>query len=50
MDCSMNVIEEIDGLYRGKQNWKTYTMDNDGYQWIKELSMKDKLKQIGENI
>ena len=25
-------------------------MYKDGYQWIKELSMKDKLKQIGESI
>ena len=50
MDCSMDVIEETDGLYRGKENWKTYPVYKDGYQWIQELSMKDKLKQIGENI
>ena len=50
MDCSMAVIEETDELYRGKENWKTQTMYKDGYQWIKELSMKDKLKQIGESI
>ena len=46
----MDVIEETDGLYRGKENWKTYPVYKDGYQWIQELSMKDKLKQIGENI
>ena len=34
----------------GEKRIGKHPMYKDGYQWIKELSMKDKLKQIGENI